>query len=68
MASFTCPVKAGHGGRTSLIFHILPNFIMLLDALTNTYLGLRETKDGDKAKSIKKISFEGTKLLKPVFF
>ena len=28
---------------------------MLLDALTNTYLGSRKSKDGDKAEVIKKI-------------
>ena len=30
---------------------------MLLDALTNTYLGLRARKYGDKAEHIKKINF-----------
>ena len=29
--------------------HLLPNLIMLLDALTNTYLGSRKSKNGDKA-------------------
>ena len=44
MAWHTCPLKAGHAGTASLIFHVLPNFIVLLDALTNTYLGLRKSK------------------------
>ena len=30
--------------------HVLPNFIMLLDALTNTYLVSRKSKDEDNIK------------------
>ena len=46
MAWYTCPLKAGHAGTTSLIFHVLTKIIMFLDVLTNTYLDLRESKDG----------------------
>ena len=37
--SCTCSVKPGDADTTSSIAHVLPNFIILLDALTNTYLG-----------------------------
>ena len=39
--------------------YLLPNFIMLLDALTNTYLGLCKNNDEDKAdpKKEKKKTF-----------
>ena len=57
MGWYTCPLKAGHAGTTSLIIHVLPNFIMLLDALTNTYLGLLKSKDGEKAETISNIIF-----------
>ena len=49
---YTCHLKAGHAGMTSWISQLLPNFIMLLDALANANLGLRKSKDGDKAKPI----------------
>ena len=49
---FTCPLKAGYAGLTSLINHILPKFLMLLHALTNAYLRSCRSKDGDKAKPI----------------
>ena len=52
MASNTCFLKAGHASTTSLISHVLPNFIMLLDALTNTYFGSRQSTGGDKAEQI----------------
>ena len=52
MALFTCRLKAGHAGKTSWTLHVLPNFIMLLDALTKTYFVLRQSKDGDKTKPI----------------
>ena len=48
----TWPLKVGHAGTTIGISHLLPNFILVLDALTNTYLGLRKSKDGDKAEPI----------------
>ena len=48
----TCPLKAGHTGTISLISHVIPNFLMLVDALTNTYLGLHKSKDGDEADPI----------------
>ena len=51
---YTYPLKAGHAVTTSWITHTLPNFLMLLDALTNTYLGSRRSKDGDKAEAIPK--------------
>ena len=35
-----------------LNFPCLPNFILLQDALTNIYLGLRKSKDGDKAEPL----------------
>ena len=44
------PLKAGNVCTTSLISYVLPNFIMLLDAHTKTYLGSRKSKDGDKAE------------------
>ena len=55
MALYTCPLKAGHAGTISLISHKLSNFIMLLDALTNTYLGSHKSKNLDKAEAIPKI-------------
>ena len=55
MAWNNFPLKAGHAGTASLISHVLPNFLMLLDALTNTYLGSRRSRDGNKAEPIPKI-------------
>ena len=46
MAWNTCPPKAGQAGTTSLISHVLPKFIMLLDALTNSSLGSCKSKYG----------------------
>ena len=51
-----CPLKAGHAIKTSQMSNLLPNFIMLLDTLTNTYLGLRKSKSGDKAETISRIN------------
>ena len=48
-------MKAGHAGMASLISQFLPNFIMLLDALSKTYLGSLESKDGDQAEHIQNI-------------
>ena len=42
----------------SLIFNVLPKFLMLLDALTNTYLGLPKRKDGDKSEPIPEFFFK----------
>ena len=47
-------MKDGHVGTTSLIFHLKPNFIMFLDALTKNYLGSNKSKDGYKAEPISK--------------
>ena len=52
---YTYPLNAGHAVTTSWISHVLPNFIMLPDAFTNTSLGSGKSKDGDKAKTIPKI-------------
>ena len=57
MTWFTCPLKAGHAITTSWISHVLPNFVILLDALTNTYLGSQKSTDWDKAEPISKIYF-----------
>ena len=54
MAWYTCLLEAGQAVKTSCISHLLPNFNTLLHALTNTYLGLRKSKDWYKAKSTKK--------------
>ena len=35
---YTCPMKAGHAGTTIPISHVLPNFPMWLNALTNNFL------------------------------
>ena len=48
-------LKAGKAVKTSYISNLSPNFITLLDTLTNTYLGLRKSKDRYKAKFIIKI-------------
>ena len=40
----------------------LTKFIILLDALTNTYLGSRKSKDGGKPEPIKKYIILGTAL------
>ena len=53
MSYYTCSLKAGHAGTTSLISHILPNIIILLDA--NTYFGSCKSKIGDIAEPISKI-------------
>ena len=49
------PLKAGHADTTSRVLYVLPNFIMLLGALSNIYLGSCKSKDGDNAEPIKKI-------------
>ena len=48
-----CSLKAGHAITTCWIYHILPNFKILPDTLTNIYLGSRPSKSGDKAEPIK---------------
>ena len=50
--SYACPPKAGHAGTTSRISHVLPKFLMFLDALSNTFLGSCKSKDSDKAEPI----------------
>jgi len=46
------PLKAGHASSTWWISHILQNFIILINTITNPYLGLHESKSGDKAEPI----------------
>ena len=41
----SCPPKDWHASTTCLVSQVLPNFIILLDTLTNTYLGLCEGKN-----------------------
>ena len=45
----TCLLKYGHFSSSSF----LPNFILLLTALTQIYLGLRFSKYGHKAEPIR---------------
>ena len=54
---YTCLLKDGHAGTTSWNSDLLPNLIMLLDALTKYNLVLRKSKDGDKVEPITKILF-----------
>ena len=65
---YTCPLKAGHAGTASLISHVLPNFIMLLDALRNTYLGSCKSKDGDKAEPIPEMFIDVINIYKFILF